>query len=64
MKTTDLTYASTINVDQIRIDILEGMLSNMYNQIDKIRKEILLVMTELIRRNNHEHQQQKNYILV
>ncbi len=47
---TDLNYASTINVDRIRTDILEGMLDNMHNQMDKIREEMVLVEYELFRR--------------
>lgn len=50
---TNHNYASTINTGQLRTDVLVDMLINMYYQIDKIRKEIVLVEDELNCRNNH-----------
>ena len=50
MDSTIVNYASTINVEQIRTDVLEDMLTDMYKKINKIREEMVLIEDELSRR--------------
>jgi len=47
---TDSDYLSTVNVEQLRTDVLEDMLKYMYAKHRKLCKEIIIVSRELKRR--------------
>lgn len=50
MKTTDLNYESTINVEHIRTDALETMLAYLYQETTRIENEIDMIQNELAKR--------------
>lgn len=50
MLTTQTDFKNTVNVEEIRSEVLRNMLAYMRSQIKKINEEIVLVEGELKRR--------------
>jgi len=50
IKTTQVNYESTINVEQIRTDALETMLVYLYQEQIRIQNEIDMILNELAER--------------